>query len=595
MPSGVGFIRATTEGSTVITCAYVNQDHAVINDDVTHTVIQYTSHAGELKSIPSFIAAFKQYSDDYYLTKLPVVQEAQAQLKNLDDDLSHSLGDIYRENYWQKKDYVDGDEDKLYKDALETIHKISKPEASYSVTFLDTYNSNVESGYYSDGDTDVSWPDLDESFAVHLVDPDIEVNEWAFIDSIQKCYDQPWKTKIQINTNLTLMNQHGFNDVMQNIARVASEVGTKQTMYDKAVIGTGRNGQVAAERLEGFIDMNSAMLRSTVSNMYSDERGNLIFEAADGSSAMMLTGSGFGIANSKDKWGDWNWRTAGNGQGLAADSISTGYLSSDRIQAGTITVDKIENGLGAMIDLSNNYIIMSVRNELDSAVTTFTEDINGLNVKVSKKSTTYSQDNPPTGTEETPLVAGDLWFDTNDSNKAYRYSGTAWVPTIDTTSYFTKSEWSVASDKIYAQVGAGFGQELTGEAIWTIAADKITAEVTDYADGRYSTIEATSQAITAAVGKKSRTYRRWTDPTTDASNEVIDGDIWIRCSTIGTTIGELANEAIDYRITNYRIYAFGSYKMYIRANDEWVLTDDASSVQASLTQLEISQGQINVS
>ena len=51
-----------------------------------------------------------------------------------------------------------------------------------------------------------------------------------------------------------------------------------------------------------------------------------------------------------------------------------------------------------------------------------------LAVVVDSKNRTYRQTTAPT----TGLVAGDLWFDTDDSNKAYRYSGTAWVATDDT-------------------------------------------------------------------------------------------------------------------------------------------------------------------
>lgn len=44
------------------------------------------------------------------------------------------------------------------------------------------------------------------------------------------------------------------------------------------------------------------------------------------------------------------------------------------------------------------------------------------------KTRTYSQASAPT----TGMIAGDLWFDTDDSNKAYRYTGSAWVVTDDT-------------------------------------------------------------------------------------------------------------------------------------------------------------------
>jgi len=59
------------------------------------------------------------------------------------------------------------------------------------------------------------------------------VSQWAFIDKLSKCYDQPWKTTITINTNLSTIAQHTFTDVMTHIADVAQEVKGKMDVYDR--------------------------------------------------------------------------------------------------------------------------------------------------------------------------------------------------------------------------------------------------------------------------------------------------------------------------------------------------------------------------
>ena len=58
--------------------------------------------------------------------------------------------------------------------------------------------------------------------------------------------------------------------------------------------------------------------------------------------------------------------------------------------------------------------------------------IAAISLTGSVENRTYVSDAEPTGTETIPLVAGDLWFDSNDGNKLYRYSGTAWVLVRDT-------------------------------------------------------------------------------------------------------------------------------------------------------------------
>ena len=119
-------------------------------------------------------------------------------------------------------------------------------------------------------------------------------------------------------------------------------------------------------------------LSSTQSGWYTDTNGNMIFEAADGESAMMLCGSGLMIAYGKLDNGEWNWRTCSTGQGIVADTITAGTISADRIEAGSITTEHLrsgEDGVGATIDLSRNGTLAlavsngtnSVRQELNAA------------------------------------------------------------------------------------------------------------------------------------------------------------------------------------------------------------------------------------
>ena len=96
------------------------------------------------------------------------------------------------------------------------------------------------------------------------------------------------------------------------------------------------------ERLQGTLDVMRTKILSSKGNWYSDDNGNLMFENADGSNAMCLTGEGWLIANGKNQDGTWNWRTAATGQGISADTIVTGFMSAERIEAGTITARQLD-------------------------------------------------------------------------------------------------------------------------------------------------------------------------------------------------------------------------------------------------------------
>ena len=215
-----------------------------------------------------------------------------------------AFGELYREGYMQKSDYVEGDESRLYDDAYDALEELAKPECTYNITFLDLEKMDDSALY----EVKSVWPEINQCMAVHLVDPEINVNCWAYIDKVDKCYDKPWDTKITINTNLTTAAQHSFGDILTNIATVASQVRAKDGIYERAAAISG-SGTLTAEKLEGVIDANALKIMGGSSTWYTDPNGNMVFESADGQSAMTITGNGFAISNAKDKYGDWIWRT----------------------------------------------------------------------------------------------------------------------------------------------------------------------------------------------------------------------------------------------------------------------------------------------
>ena len=310
---------------------------------ITYTILRpRMTGDGLFKGLITMMDRFGDLSDIVYLSDKPYLTQMQEQMKEMEEDLALTLGDIHREGYWQKNDYVDEDEQKLYDDAIENIEYVSKPETTYSITYLDLYGTHEDNDDYgaSTETSKVLWPDIRIQDAIHLVDPEIAVNCWAYIDQLKKCYDQPWKTTMTINTNLTLMNQHSFADVISYIADVANQSRGRETMFERAKQFT-RSGKIMAQLLEDTISTERNLIMSTSSSWYTDEKGAQMFEATDGSSAMRLTGAGFAIADSKDEEGDWRWRTFGTGKGFTADLITAGHIRAVLIEAGTISLDKM--------------------------------------------------------------------------------------------------------------------------------------------------------------------------------------------------------------------------------------------------------------
>jgi hypothetical protein len=151
-----------------------------------------------------------------------------------------------------------------------------------------------------------------------------------------------------------------------------------------------------------------------------------------------------------------------------------------------------------------------------------------------KKITTYYSDDEPStdlidGSALDADDAGDLWFDTNDGNKLYRWSGSAWVEVADNRVSTLATQMAGALSDISSVQG-------------TIA----TLQATE--DGGINTFYQ-NDAPTGGVGDL------WVD--TDDGNKLYrwDGSVWqpIQDTAIATAIADAAAAAstADSKITTY--------------------------------------------
>lgn len=314
-----------------------------------YKVLSPLSHSGDLSGIHYLTDKFDRLATETYEVQLQILQNAQDQIEQRDNQLKELLGDMLREGWWQDNNYVEDDEDRLYNDAMDNLEEISKPEITYSFTYIDLFESEPT----FDEMEQVNWPDIQITDVVHLTDPYITVNVWGYVDKINKCFDKPWETTIEINTRLSTIGQHEFTDVMARIASVAKEMKANQPIYSKAN-SLNADGTLPSANLEGAIQLHRNALLAERSNWYTDENNNMVFESADGQTAVLIGGRGMAFARSKNKDGDWEWRTGANGYGYIADEITAGTISADRIGAQTITVDKLSSAVGHDLDISTN-------------------------------------------------------------------------------------------------------------------------------------------------------------------------------------------------------------------------------------------------
>lgn len=332
------FTRANNSG-----CQYIV--YGTDSNNAEYSNIGIFTPTGERIGLIECLHSLCVNLDELHEVAIPEKKRLQQVSSDLTTNLVSSVGNLYRESWLQNDKYVDGDEEKLFDDGIKDIEELSKPTTSYSVGWVDLFNTDKDDKY--------KWEDVDTETAVYLVDDELGINQFAYIDKIVKCIDEPQRSTLAINTSLTKLSQQSFGDVMSNIAKVSEETKAAESIYKRAE-ALSTLGQLSADKLDGELFAATVAITGGTSNWSTDENGNMIFTAADGASAMMLSGNGILISNEKDEYGKWLWKAAITGSGMNASVINTGELNASLINAGAITTDKLASTVGEKLLINSN-------------------------------------------------------------------------------------------------------------------------------------------------------------------------------------------------------------------------------------------------
>ena len=191
--------------------------------------------------------------------------------------------------------------------------------------------------------------------------------------------------------------------------------------------------------------------------------------------------------------------------------------------------------------------------------------------------TVFAQDAEPTGTNQ-----GDLWFDTNDNKKQYRFDGTNWVAVDDTrisSSATAVSNLSTAvglngsnSTKITTLENALTGYSGSGAVSSAITA--LTQNITNN-DGDITSINNSITSLTNTVTAKTQTFIATSAPTAIAV-----GDIWIDSDDNNKMYRATAANNSSWVAVNdtsgVAIFAQASQPTGQNEGDLWFDTDDSN-------------------
>lgn len=342
-------IRNIDEKILNCSTAAVDFELKVVDGSQLGNVIQLTGTTFTINVKAKPYNLYQQYAKAVQLA----VQVAQlkddydADIKNQEQiqaDFLLAMGDMLKDGYWADDNYIAGQEQFLYNDALDVMKQVSKPKVTYSVTL-----SNFEQAMDQAAQLNTK---------VRIYDKELNINDTVYVSKIVKYLDRTDKAQVEISNEQVSVSS-SFDSIFSRISDISKLVEQKKTIFERAKNLTS-SGTLATNRLEGAINIMSTQLGSSVSSWYTDDSGNIMFEAADGTGAMKLCGDGLMIADGKTSSGNWNWRTCSTGKGITADAIYAGYLSADRIESESITVNKLASDVGTSLNLSSNSSVKTV-------------------------------------------------------------------------------------------------------------------------------------------------------------------------------------------------------------------------------------------
>ena len=182
------------------------------------------------------------------------------------------------------------------------------------------------------------------------------------------------------------------------------------------------------------------------------------------------------------------------------------------------------SGMYSSITQTAGEIRSEVRSSMSAFYTAIIQSISGVAIRTGESTRTFHQPDAPTGTEEDPLVDGDLWFDAAGqfrwedaegktwledtdfdwgslvSADMYRYNGSTedWVKIIDERAVMQDSRFEVTKagiSNVAARVDRVEGETRTYRSEFNATADGIKANMESYHNQLSSNIQATAESL----------------------------------------------------------------------------------------------------
>ena len=145
------------------------------------------------------------------LVEANIVMEAevatlQENAETAEETFSAAMGGMLRDGYWSDENYVAGQEQSLYNDALEVSERMGRPQVEYTADWLDL---RAVPGF-EDEEFDLNW-------AVRIYDPELKINDFVFVTEMTEYFGAPEKNGLKFSTDENGLNTNTWESTMSRI------------------------------------------------------------------------------------------------------------------------------------------------------------------------------------------------------------------------------------------------------------------------------------------------------------------------------------------------------------------------------------------
>lgn len=108
----------------------------------------------------------------------------------IEAEFAFAMGDMLRDGYYSDSNYTIGQEEFLYRDALDMMAVLARPEVKYSVTALNLAHL-----------AEYEQEEFQLNMALRLYDDELEINDYVYITKLEEHPATPWEDKITISND----------------------------------------------------------------------------------------------------------------------------------------------------------------------------------------------------------------------------------------------------------------------------------------------------------------------------------------------------------------------------------------------------------